>query len=230
MIECSVCGHRNDDLAVLCVSCHGYLQTKVDNLDLFKTIWLLIETPGLAFKKIILANHKNYVILLSSLLGINIAFGAVWLRNLGPRFGNLFNVISGGTFVGIPLGIIFVALLGLLLVLEIKLLKGKARFRNAFAIIAYSSTPALLALIFVFPLEIAIFGVYFFGNNPPPMVLNPQVYIALLGFDALAILWTLLLLYNGIRVLSGFSRGKSLLSTAVLASVPGILSFGLKLF
>ncbi len=29
MIECTVCGEQNDDLAVTCTSCKGYLQTKV---------------------------------------------------------------------------------------------------------------------------------------------------------------------------------------------------------
>ena len=229
MIACSVCGHQNDDLAVLCASCHSYVQSKVDNLDLFKTMWQLIEMPSVAFRKIVMSSHKNYVLLLSSLLGISIAFGAIWLKKLGSRFGDLFSVVGSGTITGIPLGIFFVALLGIMLVILIKLLNGKARFKNAFAVVAYSGVPIILSLVFVLPLEIAIFGVDFFGNNPPPMVLNPQVYVALLAFDILAILWAWFLLYSGIRVLSGFPKGKSLLSTLVISFVPGILSFGFKL-
>ena len=61
MITCSICGVQNDELAVLCSSCKSYLQSKVDSLNLFATIWQLIENPRAAFKKIVLARHKNYV-------------------------------------------------------------------------------------------------------------------------------------------------------------------------
>jgi Yip1 domain len=229
MITCPVCGHHNDDLTVLCTSCHSYIQSKVDNLDLFKTMWQLIETPRLAFKRIILSNHKNYVLLLSSMFGISAVFGVVWVKTLGPQFGNLFTLIGSVSLVGIPFGITIVVLLSLVLILQINILKGKAGFKNAVAVVAYAGIPVVLSLVFVFPLEIAVFGIDFFGNNPPPNVLNPLVYMALLGFDGLAIGWSFVLLYHGIGVLSGFARVRALISTAVVALVPGMVTYGLKL-
>ncbi len=70
MIPCTVCGEANDDLATVCTKCHSYLQAKVDTIDLFPTIWGLIERPGPTMKKIVLARHKNYVFVLLMLLGV----------------------------------------------------------------------------------------------------------------------------------------------------------------
>lgn len=229
MITCSVCGQRNDDLALLCSSCRGYLQSKVDNLDLFQTIWQLIENPRIAFKRIILARHKNYVYVLSSLIGVSMALGIFWLKKLAPLFTNLMTLVGWGSLIGVPLGLLFVLILSIVIVIATRLLGGRTSIRNTAAVIAYSSLPIVLSLAFVFPLEIAIFGVDFFGVNPPPMLLNPIVYTALLGFDTLAILWTLLLLFGGISVLTGFPKSKSLALTVIASVVPGLLAFVIKL-
>ena len=97
---------QNGELAVLCSSCKSYLQSKVDNLNLFETIWQLIETPGVAFKKILLARHKNYVILLSSLAGISMAFALFWMLHFGNRFENVVVLASAGALAGVPLGFV----------------------------------------------------------------------------------------------------------------------------
>lgn len=229
MIACPVCGQQNDDLAILCTSCRGYLQSKVDNLNLFETIWRLMEGPKGAFKRIVLSTHKNYVYLLSCLLGISMTFGYFWLRNAGSEFGNVLALVAAGGLIGVGVGILFSVVLSFVLVRFIRLLGGKATVRNTMAVIAYSSVPIALSLVFVFPLEIAIFGTDFFGTNPPPIVINPAVYIALLAFDAAAVIWALVLLYHGVAVLTGFRRVKSIVVTLTAAAVPGALSLGLRL-
>ena len=228
MITCSVCGQRNDDLAVLCTSCKSYLQSKVDNLNLFETIWQLIESPRAAHKKIVLARHKNYVLLLSCLLGMSLTFALFWLWNLGARFDNVLMLLGVGGLMGIPLGVGFVLVSGMLIVGGIRLLGGKASLKNSGAVVSYASMPLSLSLVLILPLEIAIFGNDFFGTNPPPMIINPVVYVALLGFDALAILWSILLLYQGVTVLSGFGKLKSIGVTLMATLIPATLSFGLK--
>ena len=228
MIVCPVCGQQNDDLAVLCVSCRGYLQSKVDNLNLFETIWQLIERPRVAFKRIVLATHKNYMYLLSCLLGMSMTFGYFWIRHVGSQFANVLTLVATGGGIGIGAGILFVALLSLVLVRCVRWFGGKVTVRNTMAVIAYASVPIALSLAFVFPLEIAIFGIDFFGSNPPPIVINPLVYLVLLGFDTAAAIWALVLLYHGITVLTGFHRVKSIAVTLITALVPGVLSLGLK--
>jgi hypothetical protein len=229
MITCSVCGKQNDDLAVLCTSCRGYLQSKVDNLNLFETVWQLIESPRAAFKKIVLARHKNYVFVLSSMLGVSGAFAVFWLMNLGNRFENLLILAGVGGLLGIPAGITIVFVSGVVVSTAVRVFGGKASLKDSRAIVAYAGIPVVLSLVAVFPLEIAIFGIDLFGTNPPPLVINPLAYIGLLGFDALATLWSILLLYKGVTVLSGFNMVKSLLVT-LLTLVPTSLPIGIKAF
>lgn len=217
MITCSICGLENDDLAVLCASCKSYLQSKVDALNLFETIWQLIEAPRVAFKRIVLARHKNYVFVLSSLLGVSMAFAMAWVVHLGDSATNLFTIVSAGTLSGIPLGIVFILVSGKLLANGSRLLGAKASARDSRAVVSYASVPVVLSLVFVFPLEIAIFGTDFFGTNPPPMALKPEVYWGLMGFDTLAVLWSLILLHRGVMVLSGFGSMKSSVLTLMVA-------------
>lgn len=155
-------------------------------------------------------------------------FGMFWLKKVGSQFANVLTLVGTGGLAGVGVGLIFVVVLGALFVQFIRMMGGKATMRNAMAVVAYSCVPIVLSLFFVFPLEIAIFGTDFFGLNPPPMVINPGVYMALLAFDGLAVVWALVLLYHGVTVLTGFHRAKSIAVTALTALVPGALSFGLK--
>jgi len=228
MITCSVCGQQNDDLEVLCVSCRSYLQSKVDNLNLFETVWQLVENPRAAFKKIVLARHKNYVFVLSPLLGISSAFAFFWLMNLGNRFANLLVLTGAGALLGIPLGVAFVLLVGAVVSNAIRLLGGKGSQKNSRAVVAYAGMPVVLSLVAIFPLEVAIFGIDFFGTNPPPLVIDPFAYVGLLAFDALAALWSVLLLYKGVNVLSGFGNVKTFAVTLVVPLLLAVFLFGIK--
>ena len=227
-MKCTVCGAENDDRAVVCVSCKSYLQSKVDALDLFDTLWRLVESPGRAFKRIVLSQHKNYVLLLSALLGCSLLYGVFWYRNLGGLFGNILEVIGAGLLAGLPLGILFVALVSLALGIVIRLAGKKATFRNLFAVVSYAGAPIVLSLIVIFPLEVALFGLDFFGQNPSPMVLKPLVYIVLLFFDGMAIVWSWILLAKGISAASGLKTlGSVLVACLLVLLVAGAtLGFG----
>jgi hypothetical protein len=211
MIACPVCGAQNDDFGMKCVSCKSYLQSKVVNINLFETVWWLIESPRSAFKKIVLAEHKNYEFLLSSMLGISLVYTVIWFKNLGHLFPNVAALAGAGLLIGPPLGAFFVLVLSLTTVALGRVFGGKATLRTMFAVIAYAATPIAISLVVVFPLEIAVFGMYFFGSNPPPIVINPIAYVGLLGFDSFACIWSWILLLEGTIVANGFSRVTSLL-------------------
>lgn len=227
MIRCSVCGRENDDLAVLCTQCKSYLQSKVDTLDLFGTIWMLIERPRHAMKRVALARYKNYTYFLSALFGIALLYAVMWYRNLAKVYDDLFVLLAAGLLIGPVVGIFIVVLSGFLLTSVARLMRGKATARNMRGVLAYSTVPIALSLVFIFPVEIAIFGRAFFDNNPPPMVIKPLEYVVLVGLDALAVLWSLFLLLEGIGVASGFGRGRSALVVAVLLALMGLFVAGL---
>lgn len=187
-----------------------------------------MERPRDAFRRIILATHKNYMYLLSCLLGISMTFGFFWLKSVGSRFANVLTLATTGSLIGVPVGLGFVFLVSVVFARCVRFMGGKATIRNTMAVVAYSCVPIVLSLVFVFPLEIAIFGTDFFGSNPPPIVINPTVYVALLAFDTFAALWAVVLLYHGVSILTGFPKLKSLALTVMTALVPGALSLGLK--
>jgi hypothetical protein len=227
MIRCSVCGTDNDDLAVLCSTCKSYLQTKVDTLDLFGTIWLLIEAPRRAMKRIVLARYKNYVYFLSALFGISLVYTAMWYRNLGKVFNDLFILLAGGFLAGPVIGILYLLLCSIVLVVFTRFLRGKATVRNTFAVVAYSTVPIAFSLVFILPVEIAIFGLSFFDNNPSPLVLKPVEYVVLIVLDVAAALWSWALLVEGVVVANGFTRLKSVLAGVLVLVLAGLSAAGL---
>jgi hypothetical protein len=227
MIACTVCGTQNDEFGVVCVSCKSFLQMKVDNLNLFETLWSLMEEPRAAFRRIALARHKNYVILLSSLLGMAMVYLVIWLKTLGARFPNFAVLIGSGLVIGPLAGVLLTFLFSLIVHRAGRLLGGTGTYRNVRAATVYASVPIVYSLVLVFPIEIAVFGPYFFSDNPPPLVINPVAYIVLLGFDAAAIVWSLVLLIEGAVVVNGFSRGKAAVLAAIMVSLTSLAVYGL---
>jgi hypothetical protein len=225
-MRCTLCGTENPDLAITCSSCKGYLQAKIDTLDLFTTLWDLIESPGMTFKKIVLARHKNYVLLLSSILGLTLCYGAFWYKNVGQQVSSLFLLLVTGIVAGPPIGILFTTLLSLGLLVAGKSLGGEGIFKNIFAVSAYASFPLAFGLFFVFPLELSIFGIQIFDANPSPMVINPILYVTLLGFDCLLALWAVVLLVRGTAVAHSLSRVRAATASLSTLACMFLLLFG----
>jgi hypothetical protein len=228
MIACTVCGTQNDEFTVVCVSCKSFLQMKVDNLNLFETLWSLMEEPSAAFRRIALARHKNYVLLLSCLQGMAIVYLIIWLKSLGARFPNFVLLVGAGLVIGPLAGVLFMVVYSLIVHRVGRLLGGAGSYRNVRAATVYASVPIVYSLVLVFPIEIAVFGPYFFSDNPPALVINPVAYIVLLGFDAAAIVWSLALLMEGAAVVNGFGRGKAAVLAAIMVSLTSLAVYGLR--
>ena len=221
MITCTVCGQENDELNIVCSNCKSYLQGRVDALDLFSTMWGIIESPGATFRRIVLAKHKNYMVVLSALFGVNLMFEIGWFRNWIPDVMGLPALIAAAVLLGPPLGILFVLVMAGVLRLSTKLLGGRASQKNMFAALAYALLPMVLSLVFLVPLEIAIFGADFFGTNPPPMVIKPVEYSILLGLKALAWLYAVFLLVGATLAASGLQPRKSVPVAAIVLMLLG---------
>jgi|WetSurMetagenome_2_1015567.scaffolds.fasta_scaffold272603_1 hypothetical protein len=229
MLICPVCGVENGDLDVVCKSCKGFMQAKVDTLDLFSTVWGLLEQPRRTFRRIALAKSKNYVILLSAALGVAIVYLYFWYWQVAVHIPSLVTLLGIGLLVGPPLGNVFVALCGAVIGFILRARGINLTSRNTRAVLAYACVPLVASLLVVMPLEIAIFGSYFFDNNPPPMVINPVAYIGLVGLDALAGVWSVILLMLGLRYAAGTPWIVSIIATAVVVGAMAGLVMGLRL-
>lgn len=220
---CPVCGTENDDLTVVCSSCKGYIQAKVDTLDLFQTIWGLMESPSATFRRIALAGSKNYIVPLTVLFGVALVYALLWNGNYGVREPQLATILGLGILAGPVLGAVVFLVLSRFLSVVTPLGGRKVTPRNAFALLAYAVVPVVLSLIIIFPIEIAVFGIYLFDTNPPPIVLNPLAYVVLVGLDGIAALWSVVLVWTGIRVMAGCRRGVAVVLTAACVAAVGAL-------
>ncbi len=219
-----MCGTDNDDLAVICTSCKAYLQAKIDTLDLFSSIWGMIESPARTLRRVVLAHQKNYVFLLVSLSGIAAFFRYAWYRNWEQNFENFFSLGAAGVLFGPFVGVVIFGT-GSIVIHQLGVrFGGRGTLRNSFAALAYSLTPILFSLVFIFPVEVAVFGLGFFGTNPGPMIIGPGSYIILMGLDGLAFVWSLFLLVEGITVVHSLSRVRAgLVLLIAVISIGGIL-------
>jgi hypothetical protein len=216
MILCSVCQIENDKYATLCKKCGGFLQNRVPNLDLFDTLWRIIENPREAFRIIMIAEHKNYALLLYAICGISIAFSGFSYFKIGDRFENVLILIFWALLIGVPLGIALCPIVSFFHWSLSKLLGGKSSFRTSMGITSYTLTPITISLLLLLPIELMTFGMYLFTFNPHPIAIKPVSYSVLIGLNAVMILWAFLLLITGTKVGSQISLWKSVLIVAIL--------------
>lgn len=219
MIACSICQTSNHHLQTICVKCHAFLQTRTENLDLFGTAWKLIERPRSAFRTIAIAEHKNYGLLISAAAGVSLAFAMLWVLKAGEGGQTLFGVISLGVTIGPMAGIVVALLLSTCVKVFARLLGSFASFRNAFAVIAYTFIPLVLALVFIFPIELLTFGNFFFMRNPSPFLLKPASYVILIALNAAFVIWSFLLGLFGIKMLLDSSWSKAIVVLVLSLSV-----------
>ena len=215
MIECPVCRYSNDDLSLKCTSCGSFIQDKVPTLDLFAMIWMVIESPKQAFKKIVLSEQKNFVLLQSLFFGISVLFAFMWLAKTGNNYDNLLPLLLHGIFFGILAGIPFFIVIALSIHFFVKIFGGKGKWNETYAVIGWSLMPIVLATVFILPLELGTLGLYLFSSNPNGYEYKPAVYVALIGLDALTLVWSIILGTIGISVAHHFKVLKSLMVTLV---------------
>lgn len=222
MILCPVCSHQNDEFALRCVSCSSFIQDRIPNLDFFATIALIVEEPTAAFKKIILAEHKNYVLMLAFFLGIFSAFALYWAVNFGNEFDNILPLLIGGAIASIVIALPLFFCLAFLIHFCFKVFGGKGSFKNSYAVTGWSCVPLSFSIIFVLPIELATIGLYFFSSNPSGYQYKPVVYSALLGLNGISVLWSVALLGIGMSIAHRkslfFSLCVSVLLTAAVSA------------
>ena len=225
MITCPVCKAENSHLAVTCKQCGSFVQSKVDTLDLFATIWLLMESPRKAFRRISLARHKNYIIFLSFIVGIALSFFIMWVLSIGDLDVSLPQLLATGFVVGPLVGFVTLLLLAVIQKLVAKTFRLDTRIMNAAAVIAYALVPVALSVIFILPIEILTFGKLFFSTNPSPYLLKPTSYIVLLALDGLTLFWSSFLYVLGIRALYDLGIRKALIVSGLTIAVYCVVMF-----
>jgi len=199
-ITCSSCSNENPSYVHICENCNSFIRERVYNIDLWDLIGLLIESPGKAFKHIVYSEHKNFIGFVLLLITIKFLVDA--------RFISLVSLESFNPTTGLYLSysIVLVSLTVFLILYSYcitfvnELLNIKTRFRDNFSVLVYSLIPNVFGIVFLFVIELVVFGEYLFSINPSPFVVKEFVAYLLAGAELSLIIWSVFLSYIAFRV------------------------------
>ena len=220
VIICKSCSTENPYYEVICLNCHSFLREKIFNIDLWKTIEVLIDSPVKAFRRIIQSEHKNFISLIFIFAVFKLFISSIFISLAIFKNEQALNFfITRFLFFAGGMLILFI-ILSLLLLLVIKGGGIKTRFKDLFAVLTYSLMPYSFAAIILFPIELIIFGQYLFSVNPSPFIIKSFFAWVLLSLEFLLILWSVFLTVTGI-----FAQTKSLRFSLVNSVIFNIIVY-----
>lgn len=218
-IYCPNCNSENDFHSFNCLSCGSLLRERVVNIDLWSTIWKVIETPSKVFGKIIHAENKNYTFILSLLFSLKLTFNSFFIKSLFGMNIDYQNYLGLNLLIGLSTYLLLFIIIAFGQKIILKGFGINTRFKDNFAAFIYSSIPILLALFIFFPVEYALFGKYWLFFNPSPYLIKATAAYVFTFMEFLIFVWMFLLF-----VLLGFVQSNSkiyslLFSIAVTAII-----------
>lgn len=200
IVNCPQCNSANPYFNLNCKNCNSFLREKIPNINLGETILLLIESPKIAFEKIIFSVNKNYLLVILLFLSLRFYILSKFISvpfNQTEYNYNLFLVL----IYFLISTILVLILLVLFTSLFMNRLKIYYRTKDIFAVLIYSFIPTVLAIIFVYPIELAVYGKFLFSNNPYPFEIKENVFYVLALIEIFLIVWSLVLQIKGFMAL-----------------------------
>lgn len=194
LLICKSCNTENPLFAYTCKKCNAFLRSKIPNIDFWDVISLMIESPVKAAETIIQSEHKNYITALSIIAGFKLTLN-FWILN--NAFG-LNESVSAKFLLSILVGL-FGFIIGLVLISLIasilsKIYKVQTRFKDFFSIYTYSFLPIIFLFVVITPIQIALFGTYWFTFNPSPFVIKNLPSYVILIIEGIFYVWSIFLL------------------------------------
>ncbi len=202
-VNCQNCGTENEYYRETCKSCKAYLRARIFNLDLWRMIWHIIESPSKAFKEIIFSEHKNYIVFLLILMGGKYFINSLIISN----FVFYKDSINETSFTqAIPVTGIFILFVFLFSYLATRIMNAvgyKNITKSVTAVLAYSFVPLTLILVILAPIEFALFGQHWFYHNPNPLTLKRNAAFILFALEGLVYVWCCILSIKAFIALTG---------------------------
>lgn len=221
LLICKNCGTENSFYKFNCTKCKAILRERIVNIDLWHTLNLLIDTPGRAFQSIIHAEHKNFIVFLGSLLILKIFINSVVISEQLYDTSDSALLFLLLAFFVVP---VFLITAAYKMKFSLKIFRIDTRFKDDYSVLTYSFIPYIYALVFLFPVEITLFGGYLFSNNPSPFELKLIPAYILCGLEVLMALWSIVLLFSAVKV-----NSKSNLYSLIFSLLAGLAFFSLPL-
>lgn len=233
-IACPICNCENNGLRTTCEKCGAFIQDRLPKLDLFATIYHLLDEPSAAFHRIARSEQKNYTYTLFACAGI--AFTAVLftLAKAGNVQTNFIFTFAKLVLLSPVVGLAVCSLISLFVwQMNTRVWKVAISFRVCAAIFAFTLIPIIASALLVLPIELGLFGEILFSDNPPPWIVKPGAFYLLSGLDAAAFLWTVILFFRGYRAVYSIASWKHaitalsslLIAVAILVACSRMLIF-----
>jgi hypothetical protein len=227
-IICKYCQTANPFHQLTCLNCKTYLRERVYNLDLWKLLASLIESPIKGFTKIIHSEQKNFIVFIIFLASIKFFINTIFFFLVSPN--HMLVAVDGirNYLIVLLVTALIILVFSLLIKLTSQITNSVTRAKDIISILSYSLIPNVFALVILFPIELIFFGEYLFSNNPSPFVIKETVSYILLAIELLMIVWTFFLttmaLYTLTKSLS-YSIGMGVLFHLFLFASQYLLSF-----
>ncbi len=219
-IICKSCSSENFFEAYKCSSCSNVLRAKVPNINFWSVIYLLIFDTENAFKQILYADNKNFLLPLFILLNIK-------LTSLIFVLGSVYDLEISFNLFWIALFTLTVVLC-IILFFYLEFIRGVINkismqnlFRkNYFAIIGYASSIFSMSIFLLLTIELVLFGPFLFSGNPSPFAIKPIPAYMLAGLEIFVFTLFLIFTFIGFKIYSQSFRISIILTVSVISIIP----------
>jgi hypothetical protein len=138
--------------------------------------------PDFTLRKIVLAEHGNYTILLALLESVGLSFLFLFLIKAADVYTvELWRLLVSGAGIGLLVFLPCVYLFSIASYVVARVWRSGASLKGFVSGIIYAMHPVGLSAVILLPIEVAVFGAYLFSNNPSPHIINPLPFY-FLGF------------------------------------------------
>jgi len=187
-----------------------------------------IDSPSEMFKQVILAEHKNFILVLFILITLRHAISGLLISPyVGIMSIQYYELrLLASTILTL---ILYITLSIVIQQNVIKEITG-FKYKDAFALILYGQTPIIFSLVILFLFEIILFGEYLFSIQPSPLEIKPMFFYLFSFLEFAVLIWALILSSLGFKQI-GISKFTSFLYALVVVVGPiGISLVTLLLF
>lgn len=220
VVICNNCKTENPFYNLNCNKCNAFLRSKIVNIDLWDTLWKILESPIKTCEQIIQADHKNFVTTILILVGIKIGIGFLTISNALFLFDTEIENSFGFIILVAVCFISSLIIISSLATVVNKLFGLTNRFKDNLALYSYSFLPIVLTLFVLTPIQIALYGTYWFTFNPSPLFIKPTATTVLILIESLFLIWSFFLI-----IISNYSQSKNIIYSILFGFIEIIFLF-----
>jgi len=199
-ISCSNCSAENPLYVYTCKDCNSFIRERVFNIDLWNVIGLLIESPKKAFELIVFSEHKNFISFLLIFIAIKLLVNTRFISLISLGTYNPTTSLYLSYLIVFGILVVYLILFSFCFTFINKLLHITTRFRDNFAVLTYSLLPNVFGIIFLFIIELVVFGEYLFSINPTPFVIKGITAYLFVAAEVLLIVWSIILTLKAFKI------------------------------